>query len=146
MRKLQGQNRFCRREEVCMRYIEVQIRPAGANPPIVVSHPREAVRGGEEGEFIFWQIYSANRKVKKVRIEFKSAEFFDPPRTFIEEKIKYPAAPDVSGTACIWGRAPIKVRKPFRRDKYTVKGLNAKGTDDDVVVPLDPEIITVPPR
>ena len=133
--------------------VHVIFPPAGG---VLVTHEWLPVL---ETDTVFWHVYSGNDRVKSVRIAFDKPEarFFSvidggktERRNSLDKPIRYSRppkggrAPQLPGSASLWGSAPPAAAEQGRRDeKYTIYGLDENG---EPVEKLDPELIIDRPK
>ena len=113
--------------------------------PLVTGDPK----GCLSNEPITWQVYSLNKRLKSVKIEFQKGDFFKDC-----EKLGGPKActknftvNDSGGYTVMVGVSPKIAKKNGKRrtDKYTIYGYTGTDGGGTMKVKLDPKIITDPP-
>ena len=109
---------------------------------VVVSPERKAILGRE---YVTWTVASANPRVRRVKIEFASADarFFpheNSPTHRWAKNVEYPEGGPAPypGHALLWGMAPAYADEEARRDTYEIYGLDANG---DIVACAGPQIV-----
>jgi len=114
---------------------EIHVIFPESGSPIVMAETAPVLKD----EHVFWCIHSSNEAVKQVEISFdKGATFFPTssgPRSSLTKNL--------ATRQFIWGKSPHDLGSGQKRDKYTVKGLDADGLG--VGAELDPTIISDDP-
>lgn len=96
-------------------------------------------------EVVTWSVASSNPRIRRVKIEFVSADarFFptDPrPTHRLDKRVDYAEAlsglPD--GRALVWGMAPTYGEPDSRQDPYRIYGLDENG---DIVACAGPRLV-----
>ncbi|MGH9870245.1 MAG: hypothetical protein ACREAA_19055 [Candidatus Polarisedimenticolia bacterium] len=114
---------------------EIHVYFPQSGSPIVMGDPVPVLKN----EHIFWCIHNSNESVKKVEISFDQGAKFFP----TSAGDKSTMSKEMSARQCIWGKSPHPLGSGQKRDKYTVKGLDALG--QGVGAELDPVIISDDP-
>jgi hypothetical protein len=115
-----------------MAEIHVLFPPSG--DPVTMAETAPVLKD----EHIFWCIHNQNAAVKRIEIAFDEGASFFPTSSGMKSSM----TKDLSSRQFIWGKSPHAPGTGQKRDKYTVRGLDAQNR---MVVEHDPTIISDDP-